>query len=396
MKGDEIFPKGFQAATASAAIKKPGRSDMALIYSQVVATAAGTFTKNLVKAACVLLDMERLKKGNAQAILANSGNANACTGQGGLDDAIELSKELSSTLGISEDQVLLASTGVIGQRLPLERMKGAIAHLVKGLSRENLPLVAQAIMTTDTFPKIAYHRGSIKGHDYRIYAVAKGAGMIMPNMATMLCFLLTDLAIGYDQLKGVLLRAVDKTFNKITVDGDTSTNDMVLALANGLAGNPVPGSFELEDFENGVGKVLRELSSMIVRDGEGATKLVMVKVIGARDPQDAELASRTICNSMLVKTAIFGEDPNWGRIMAALGRSGCMFEPGKVDIFIGGIKVVENGLGLGYKAEESAKERMRAKEFEVLVDLKMGKGECEIITCDLSFDYVKINAEYRT
>ncbi len=393
---EAILPLGYRGGVASAAIKKPGRLDMCLILSDSPASAAGVFTKNLVKGAPVLLNMERLKNGIARAILANSGNANACTGDQGLRDAEVLSEALGKALSISEDEILLASTGVIGQRLPLDRMIQAIPELVKGLSTERLPKVAEAILTTDKFPKIAFHKGSIGGRDYTIYGIAKGAGMIMPHMATMLCFVLTDLGLSSKELQWALLEAVDKSFNRITVDGDTSTNDMVLALANGLVGNGMLNSHELSSFQDGLTSLLKSLSEMIVKDGEGATKLVRVKVVGASKESEAEAASRTIANSLLVKTAIFGGDPNWGRIMAALGRSGCTFDPHKVDIYMGGVKIVENGLGLGQEAEEKAKAQMKGDELELVVDLKSGNSDLEILTCDLTYEYVKINAEYRT
>lgn len=393
---EEFLPKGFLGAVASAAIKKPGRMDMGLIYSEKKAVAAGVFTQNKVKAAPVLIDMERLKKGTAQAILVNSGNANACTGSQGLEDALVLSRWMAKELSISEEDLLLASTGVIGQRLPLERMGGVIPELARNLSRESLPLVAEAIMTTDTFPKISHKKATLRGVDYTIYAMAKGAGMIMPNMATMLCFVLTDLAIEERWLKSALSKAIDKSFNRITVDGDTSTNDMVLILANGLLGDGELSFAEISDFESALTDVLRKLAALIVKDGEGATKLVNIRVSGARNDKDAEIAARTVANSLLVKTALFGEDPNWGRIMAALGRSGCNFDPDKVKIAIGNIQIVENGVGLGLEAEEKAKARMKEPQFEVDIYLSEGKGTSEILTCDLSYEYVKINAEYRT
>ncbi len=388
--------RGFKAWAVEAAIKKPGRLDIGLIYSEVPASVGGLFTRNRVKAAPVLLDMERIKRGTARAILANSGNANACTGAPGIKDALDIISCLSQELGVEEEEILVASTGVIGARLPVEKIKKAVPSLVRGLSYQGLEMFAKAIMTTDTFPKISQVKASSGGVEYTILGIAKGAGMIMPDMATMLCFILTDLNLGPRELQEALWFATEKSFNRITIDGDTSTNDTILCLANGLAGNRRPDQAGILIFRERLSQVCQDLARLIVKDGEGATKLINIVVRSAKDPQDAMVAARTVANSPLVKTAFFGQDPNWGRIMAALGRSGADFDPGQVDIFIGQAKVVENGVGTGYKVEEAAKEEMRKGEFEVIIELKKGEAEFSVITCDLSYDYVRINAEYRT
>jgi len=390
------YPKGFLGSVAEAQIKKPGRADLGLIYTEVPACAAGVFTKNKVKAAPLIIDIERLKSHRARAILVNSGNANACTGEDGIKDAIMLSNELSQKLGIPSEEILLASTGVIGQRLPVERILDAIPRLIQGLSPSNLSKVAMAIMTTDKFPKIAMRKGSYSGQDYTIFGVAKGAGMIMPNMATMLCFILTDLMVEKEALQASLIRGVESSFNRITVDGDTSTNDMVLVLANGLAANRPLNQEAYKVFENLLTDLMKEISRMIVKDGEGATKLVGIKIIHAKNPKEAEEAARAVANSLLVKTAFFGADPNWGRIIAAIGRSNCEFSPGMVDIFIDEVQIVRGGIGLGKEAEKEARLRMEKAEFQVLIDLKAGIYDYEILTSDLTYEYIKINAEYRT
>jgi len=395
MEGDQ-YPKGFLGSVAEAAIKRPGRHDLGLVFTEVPAVAAGVFTQNKVKAAPLLIDMERLRSHKARAILANSGNANACTGEDGIKDALLISDALAQKMGIPSEEVLLASTGVIGQRLPVQRILDAIPRLSQDLSPSGLYKVAMAIMTTDKFPKIAIRKGAYSGQDYTIFGMAKGAGMIMPNMATMLCFILTDLMVEKEALQSALKKGVGSSFNAITVDGDTSTNDMVLVLANGLAGNRPLDREGISTFEGLLLDLMKELSRMIVKDGEGATKLVNIKVVAARSPKEAEEASRAVANSLLVKTAFFGADPNWGRIMAAIGRSACEFNPEMVDIYIDDVQIVQSGIGLGKEAEAEAKLRMEKAEFQVLIDLKSGIYEYEILTSDLTYEYVKINAEYRT
>jgi glutamate N-acetyltransferase/amino-acid N-acetyltransferase len=292
--------------------------------------------------------------------------------------------------------VLVASTGVIGQPLNMERMEKAIPVLAGNLSSKGIPLTARAIMTTDSFPKLSRFDGQAGGKPYRIVGIAKGAGMIMPQMATMLCFLLSDIQIDPKDLKKALVSATDATFNRITVDGDTSTNDTALILANGLAKNGALSAEEWEGFLNGLTRVMGDLARMIVQDGEGATKLVRVEVKNAASPKDAQTAARTVANSSLVKTAIYGQDPNWGRIMAALGRSGIDMIEERVDIWIDQVRIVGRGLGRGADVEKQASEIMTGKEFTLTIDLHQGGHHDTILTCDLTHEYVTINADYRT
>ena len=396
MKKIRYTVPGFKASSVAAGLKKVKCPDMILIFSEEDATVAGVFTTNRVKAAPVLLNMERIKKGKARAIIANAGNANACTGEKGLENA-RLTAELAAReLGIRPEEVLVASTGVIGAQLDMDKVTRAIPGLVKGLSSDGIVAAAEAIMTTDLFSKISRFEGKAQGTPYRILGIAKGAGMIMPNMATMLCFILSDISIRPSQLQKALLSSVEKTFNRITVDGDTSTNDMVLILANGKAGNNPLKAKDYEEFNSGLRQVMAELSSMIVKDGEGATKLVYIKVRGAATGNDAITAARAVSNSSLVKTAFYGQDPNWGRIMAALGRSQIRFKEGEVAIWIDDIKIVERGLGVGAEQEKKAVERMKKREFSITIDLGLGENEDQITTCDLTHDYISINADYRT
>jgi glutamate N-acetyltransferase / amino-acid N-acetyltransferase len=391
--------KGFFAAAVEAGIRYKDRLDLALIYSEVPAVATGVFTTNKVKAAPLLLDLERLSQGRSQAILINSGNANACNGRQGMETAVGASAVLARELNIDEKLIQVASTGVIGQPLSLKPFEEAVPRLVRSLSADGFDAVARAMMTTDTVPKTAGRRIEINGVEVSLFGLAKGSGMIMPDMATMLCFIVTDAQIVFQEFQAVLRRCVDLTFNRITVDGDTSTNDMVLALANGAAGNTWideenPEGREL--FAEAVQEICRDLALQIVADGEGATKLVTIRVIGARDDEGAMTAAQTIANSALVKTAFFGEDANWGRIMAALGRSGCLLDPEKVAIFFDDVQMVKDGAGLGDEAEEACSAVLRKDRFTVTVDLQDGLGTAEVYTCDLSLDYVKINADYRS
>lgn len=390
--------KGFSAAAVQAGIRYAGRFDLGLIYSEVPAVAAGAFTTNKVKAAPILLDMERLRSGLAQAVLVNSGNANACTGKDGMDVAVATSALAARELGIEAKLVQVASTGVIGQTLRTEPFAQAMPQLVADLSADGFDRLAQAIMTTDLVPKIATATVTIDGVDISILGVAKGSGMIMPDMATMLCFVVTDAQIVFPVLNRLVKSGVDKSFNRITVDGDTSTNDMVLVMANGMAGNTwidEDNRRAADLFGAALQGVFKELALKIVEDGEGATKLVTIKVVGARDEDEAMSAAQTIANSALVKTAFFGEDANWGRIIAALGRSECSFDPNKVAISFDSVTLVENGLALPDR-EEAATEVLKQRRFTVTVQLCEGSAEAEVYTCDFSFDYVKINADYRS
>jgi glutamate N-acetyltransferase/amino-acid N-acetyltransferase len=396
MDTEKHMIRGFRASATSAGLKKDRGLDLALIVSDRECAAAGVFTTNKVKAAPVILSHEHLAGGTARAVISNAGNANACTGEAGLRDARRTAELVARELEIAPEEVLVASTGVIGKALNMEVIEKTIPGLVNALSPEGIPLAARAIMTTDSFPKVTYFEGEVDGGPYRILGIAKGAGMIMPQMATMLCFVLTDILIDADDLRDALVSSTEMTFNRITVDGDTSTNDTVLALANGLAGNKTLSQRECRGFTKGLEKVMGELARMIVQDGEGATKLVNVTVKGAANGSDALRAARAVANSSLVKTAFFGQDPNWGRIMAALGRAGIEMEEGTVDIWIDGVQIVEKGLGKGVEAEEEAAGRMALREFMLEIDLHQGTFEDQIITCDLTHDYIRINADYRT
>jgi len=391
--------KGFSAAAIQAGIRYADRLDLGLIYSQVPAVTAGSFTTNKVKAAPILLDMERLHSGMAQAVLVNSGNANACTGKDGMDVALATAVMVAKELNIEESLVQVASTGVIGQPLKTEPFSRSMPALVAKLSADGFADLAQAMMTTDTVSKIATATVLIDGVEISLLGVAKGSGMIMPDMATMLCFVVTDAQIVWPVLNRLVKNGVDQSFNRITVDGDTSTNDMVLVMANGAAANSrideeTPGAAAL--FGNALLGVFKDLALKIVADGEGATKLVTVRVTGARNEEEAFSAAQTIANSALVKTAFFGEDANWGRIIAALGRSDCNFDPERVSISFDAVLLVENGLVLGPEREVAATEVLKQNQFTVTVHLNEGKAETEVYTCDLSYDYVKINADYRS
>ncbi len=389
-------PKGFLFATAEAAIKKPGRRDMALIVSEKEAATAGVFTSNRVKAAPVRIDMRRIRRGRGQAIVINSGNANACTGEKGMEDAVEMGDLAASLLDIPPRSVYICSTGVIGTPLPMQRIRSAMLGLCGSLGKGTIADVAAAIMTTDTFPKTAARTVRIGGKTYVISGVCKGAGMIAPRMATMLCFIVTDAFIGSAPLRVALREAVGRTFNRITVGGDMSTNDTVLIMANGTAGNReiVAGSPDHRVFTTALTGVAADLSRLVVRDGEGATKVVEVKVLRAKSDREARRAARAVADSLLVKTAMYGNDANWGRIMAALGYSGVALDESKVDIRLNGLAVVKGGLGKGN--DKAANERLRAPEVSIEIDLGIGTGSYAVMTCDLSEEYVKINAEYRT
>jgi len=390
--------KGFTFSAVEAAVKKPGRLDLALIYSEVPAQVAAVFTTNAVKAAPVLLDEERVKRGTSRGLVVNSGNANACTGARGMSDAKETTALVAAGLGIGPEELLVSSTGVIGVPLPMERIRSAIPALVGTLGKSTLADVASAIMTTDTFPKLQSRAGVAGGVPYTVAGVAKGAGMIMPNMATMLAFIVTDAAVEPALLQQLFRDAVDCSFNSITVDGDTSTNDTALLLANGAAGNPVitAGSGDAAAFAAILNEVLLELAKQIVRDGEGATKFVAITVRGAASDADAKKAAMAVANSSLVKTAFFGQDANWGRIFAAVGYSGAKVEQLKAELFFDDVQMVRNGLFTGGDAEARGTEVLRKKDFTVTVDLHLGDGISTVYTSDLSYDYVKINADYRT
>ncbi len=390
------MPQGFFFSVTEAAIKKPGRKDFALIFSEVASPMAGTFTTNTVKAAPVQLCMQKIKSGMGQAIIVNSGNANACTGKQGMKDARDMVAAASKHLGINAGLTYICSTGVIGTPMPMQRILPAIGPLAGGLGNASFDDTAKAIMTTDTFPKLISRQITIQGKQGVIAGICKGAGMIAPNMATMLCFILTDIAVEKKTLQAALSSAVGKSFNRITIDGDTSTNDTALVMANGVLGNK-PVTKRSEDFpafQKALDELTYELSKLIVKDGEGATKLVEVVVQNAKTEKAAQQAAMAIANSSLVKTAIYGNDANWGRIMAAVGYSGIGFNPEKADVYFNKVKVVKNGV-MNNKDKE-ATEEIKKKELKITVDLHAGKASVKVLTCDLTEDYIKINAEYRT
>ena len=387
---------GFKAAGVVAGIKKNGEKDLGLIYSEAPAKVAGVFTKNIVQAAPVLLDKERIKSGVCQAIIVNSGNANCCTGNRGLTDAKSMAKFAAAKLEISEDLVFVSSTGVIGQPLPIGKIQAAIPELVKSLLPEGLHDCARAIMTTDTFPKVFSRKGRLEDKTFTVTGIAKGSGMICPDMATMLCFICTDVDAGQTLLKDALFTATERSFNRITVDGDTSTNDMVLIMANGRSQVILERTEQINTFQEVLDGVLRHLARQVVKDGEGATKLVEIAVKGALTRKDAHKIAATVANSNLVKTAFFGEDANWGRILGAAGRAGVSIDPAKIDVYFDDVLIVKNGMGCGDTAEEQATKILKSQEFSISIDLKMGTGYESVFTCDFSLDYVKINADYRS
>jgi glutamate N-acetyltransferase/amino-acid N-acetyltransferase len=389
---------GFKAAAVKAGIRGKDRLDLSLLVCDRPAAAAGIFTANLVKAAPVLLDQERLASGKARAILINASIANACTGAEGLAKARRCAALAAAELGCAEEEVLVASTGVIGEQLDLACFEKHMAALVGNLRPDGFVEVSQAIMTTDTVPKTAGREVVLDGTPVRLLGLAKGAGMIKPNMATMLAFVLTDAAVEADLLQEMLAGAGARSFNRITIDGDTSTNDSLLALASGAAGNrPLSaGSPAAAAFRAALHALVLDLALQIVRDGEGATKLITIRVTGAASEAEARLAAETVAESKLVKTAFFGEDANWGRIIAALGRSGASFDQLRVDIAFDGVVMVKGGLGQGQVVEAEATRILKQREFSLDIDLHQGNGAWEVYTCDLSIDYVKINADYRS
>ncbi len=390
--------KGFQFSAVEAAVKKPGRKDLALIFSEVPANACAVFTTNTVKAAPVLLSMEHIKSGSTQVLIVNSGNANACTGDQGMIAAHETSRLVAEGLGLADDAVQVSSTGVIGVQMPMDRIRAAIPAAIDGLASGTLDDVASAIMTTDTFPKMEARSGVAGGTNYTVAGIAKGAGMIMPNMATMLSFIISDAAIEPAFLQQAFRRAVDTSFNAITVDGDMSTNDTCLIMANGMAGNPVisAGSPAAANFEQLLGEVLLSLAKQIVKDGEGATKFVEIRVTGAASGVEAKQAAMAIANSSLVKTAFFGQDANWGRIFAAVGYSGATVNQARLSLSFDNVVMARNGIFAGDNAEARGTEILKQKEFTVSVDLGVGNGAATVYTSDLTHEYVSINADYRS
>jgi glutamate N-acetyltransferase/amino-acid N-acetyltransferase len=387
---------GFKFAGIVSGLKKNGRKDLALIYSETIANVAGVFTRNQIKAAPVILDMQRILSGTCQAVIANSGNANCCTGEKGIQDAILTARWTARELKLPEEQVLVASTGVIGEPLPVDKIQKALPDLVKALDPDRVSDFAEAIMTTDTVPKIVSRKGNLDGKTFTVTGVAKGSGMIRPDMATLLCFVVTDMAAEPQVLNEMLLASTDRTLNRITVDGDTSTNDTALLIANGLSGTAMNSSTARKKFQQILDEVMMTLAKQLVKDAEGATKFVEIAVKGAKSNDDALQVAQTVAHSNLLKTALFGEDANWGRILAAAGRSGVPIKPDAIDVYFADVLMVRNGIGCGKKAEGEATKILKQPEFILTIDLKAGNGLASVFTCDFSIDYVKINASYRS
>ena len=401
------FARGFRAGTAAcgikaftagaSAIRSGQRDDLCVIYSTAPCDVGGVFTTNKVKSASVVIDQLHLQHGRVQAITINSGNANACTGAQGFKDALLMAKLSADRLDLDPDQVLISSTGVIGRYLPMHAIKAGIAAACAGLSEEGGDAAARAIMTTDTVPKTSQLEVEIGGATIRVGGMCKGSGMIHPNMATMLAYITTDAAVEQG-LMGALVKSIaDRSFNQVTVDGDSSTNDTFLVLANGAAGNEMvrAGSVEAEQLEMALLEVARALARSIAKDGEGATKLISVKVEGAVSDPEARAAARTVASSSLVKTAVHGGDPNWGRIVCALGYSGSELALDRLHLTVGGLTVFERGSGVEVDLA-AVRRAFEQPEIEIVATLGLADGRAEAWGCDLSEEYVRINADYTT
>ncbi len=394
--GTITSPKGFTAAGAACGLKKNGKSDLALIVSDLPCNAAGVFTKNIVKGHSLQLTMKNIKSSPTKAVIVNSGNANACVGEQGDRAAHFVSEKAAELLKCKPEEVLFNSTGVIGQPLPIDKVSAGITELVGRLSPDGGHEAAEAIMTTDLLRKEAAVEVTIGGKPVRIGGIAKGSGMIHPNMATMIGLITTDADLPAELLYKALKNACDRSFNRITVDGDTSVCDMVVILAGGKSGAAIheEGS-DYNSFSAALEYVCRSLAVMVVRDGEGATKLIEIRVENAGSVEDAYTVASSIARSPLVKTAFFGQDANWGRILTAAGYSGIDFDPLRVDIYLGELQVCLKGTAIKFD-EAEALEILKQKEILVRIDLNYGAFSDRVWTCDFSFDYVKINGSYRT
>jgi glutamate N-acetyltransferase/amino-acid N-acetyltransferase len=389
-------PRGFRAAGVASGIK-PGRLDLAMVVADRAVSAAGVFTTNRAQAAPVLVSREHLEGGRARAVVANAGCANAATGQQGLDDAREMAALAARALGCPSEEIVVASTGVIGVHLPMDRLRSGIPAATRGLSSDGGAQAALAIMTTDTRPKEAVVEFPMGRETVRVGVMAKGAGMIAPNMATMLAFFTTDANVAPAFLRQALVTAVGETLNRVTVDGDTSTNDTAVILANGASGTPAiagPGS-AFDGFCSALTEAAAQIAEMIVRDGEGATRVARVRIDGAASVADADRVARTVAESPLVKTALHGGDPNWGRLLAAAGRAGVAIDPSSVSIWIGDVQVAAKGGACDYAEDEAHREMLR-DTVEIRLDLGQGDAASWMWTCDLSRGYVDINAHYRS
>ena len=391
------FAKGFTAAGVKAGIKKSGNLDVAVIYTKTQAVVAGTFTQNKVAAAPVYVSKEVVATGTAHAIVANAGCANACTGQQGLDDAHKMAQIAADELGVNADDVIVGSTGVIGVNLPMDKLEAGIKDAVANLSADGSGNAGRAIITTDTHSKSVTCEFELSGKTVRMGAIAKGSGMIRPNMATMLCYITTDIAIDQTLLQKAVSGCVEKSFNMISVDGDMSTNDMVIVLANGEANNAkiTEENADYQIFFDKLMMLCTELAKQIAADGEGASKFLTINVKGAKSFADAKTVGMAIANSPLVKTAFFGEDPNWGRVICAVGYSGADMVPEKTVVKFGGITIFANGTGATYD-EKALAHVMKQKDIVIDIELNMGQEDATVWSCDLSYEYVKINGEYHT
>lgn len=391
------FAKGFTAAGVKAGIKKSGNLDVAVIYTKTQAVVAGTFTQNKVAAAPVYVSKEVVATGTAHAIVANAGCANACTGQQGLDDAHKMAQIAADELDVNADDVIVGSTGVIGVNLPMDKLEAGIKDAVANLSTDGSDNAGRAIITTDTHSKSVTCEFELSGKTVRMGAIAKGSGMIRPNMATMLCYITTDIAIDQALLQKAVSGCVEKSFNMISVDGDMSTNDMVIVLANGEANNAkiTEENADYQIFFEKLMMLCTELAKQIAADGEGASKFLTINVKGAKSFADAKTVGMAIANSPLVKTAFFGEDPNWGRVICAVGYSGADMVPEKTVVKFGGITIFANGTGATYD-EKALAHVMKQKDIVIDIELNMGQEDATVWSCDLSYEYVKINGEYHT
>ena len=389
---------GFRAAGVRCGIKRKGL-DLALLVSDVPASAAGVFTRSTVPGAPVIVNRERIRAGRGRAIVANSGCSNVAMGARGLRDARTMGALAARAAGVPEREVFVASTGVIGEPLPMARLRDGIPRASAALAADGLPRAAAAIMTTDLVPKLATTRVRVGGRTVTLAGIAKGSGMIEPDMATMLAFLICDAAVSPPYLRRLLRDAADASFNRVTIDGESSTSDTALLLANGVAGNAMlrgPASPGARAFADALHDISQELARAIARDGEGATKLVTVRVRGARSARDAERAAKRIANSVLVKTALFGGDANWGRILQTVGAGRVPLRLDRTEVRLAGVSVFRAGASAGPAARRRAQVRLRGKEVEVDVALGSGRGEATVWTCDLSYEYIRVNAEYRT
>lgn len=391
------LPKGFKAGAAAANFKKAGRDDLGLIISDRPCVLAGMFTQNLFKAAPVLVCQEILNtRGTARAVLANSGQANACTGEEGLDNCRTTQEMAAEATGLEAQEILPISTGVVGAHLKMDLWRKAVPALAQSLGSRDAEGFTRAFMTTDAFPKFAMREVTLSGGTVRLTVMAKGAGMICPNMATMLCVALTDAAVEREPWQAMFGRAVDKTFNRVSVDGDTSTNDTILGLANGASGVAARDEADLALLEEALTAILGTVSHMLVMDGEGASKVIHISVRGARNDADAELVARSVGHSQLVKTAIYGGDANWGRIVTAVGYSGASFDPAKVGLHLCGVERFRLGRPVNDDQEEKLAELLKAKDIAVDINLGDGPGSYTFQASDLGHEYVTLNSDYRS